>query len=61
MHISLLWSSDKLLRNWLSTLRASGAWEEGFASKIFQRVRIGHVSDKEDYARWKRAYPGAFT
>jgi hypothetical protein len=25
MHISLLWSSDKLLHNWLSTFRASGA------------------------------------
>jgi hypothetical protein len=36
MHISLLWSPDKLLRNWLSTFRASGAQEE-FASK-FSRV-----------------------
>jgi hypothetical protein len=40
MHISLLWSSDKLLRNWLSTFRASGAWEE-FARKIWMRAYPG--------------------
>jgi hypothetical protein len=34
---NLLWSSDKHLRNWLSTFRASGAWEE-FASKIWKRA-----------------------
>jgi hypothetical protein len=45
MHISLLWSSDKLLRNWLSTFRASGAWEE-FASKIFQRAEFRSHNDE---------------